>query len=149
MVDKDARRRAAELLRHFVAGQITNDEFENRFPSQCNDAAVNELRSEAWYLYDDLRQYRLVGKDRLSPERRHDVGRWVLFLRTGLEYEWPVRSVANTLLLTVGSFCTFGVTGKLWKSRFSRYGEIEIWPFIRRSEYKTALANSLLLGRAV
>lgn len=147
MVDKDARRQAGELLRHFAAGQITNDEFEDRVPCQSDDRAVTELRSEVWYLYDDLREYRLAGKDRLSAETRRAVATWVLFLRTELEYEWSVRSLSSKLLLRFGNFCTFGVIGKLWRPRFRRYGEIDVWPFIRRSDYETALENSSLLGR--
>src|SRR5512143_2868744 len=118
MVDRIARLRAGELLRHFAAGQISNDEFEDSFPSRSLDAAVQELRSEAWFLYDDLREYRLAGKDRLSSEMRHQIARWVLFLHTELEYEWPVRTLPATLLLTVANFCTVGLVGYLWRSRF-------------------------------
>lgn len=147
MVDKNARREAGELLRHFAAGQITNNEFEDRFPRRCDDLAVSELRAQAWYLYSDLRAYRLVGKDRLSAETRRAVGRWVLFLRTDLEYEWPVRTLSSAVLLTFANFCTFGIVGRLCRSRFARYGEIDAWPFLRRSDYATALESSSLIGR--
>jgi len=112
MVDKDARRQAGELLRHFVAGQITNDQFEDRFPRRSDDAAVTEVASAAWFLYDDLRRHRLVGKDRLSSEARRQVVIWVLFLHTDLEYEWPVRSWLASFLLTVANFLTVGLVGR-------------------------------------
>jgi hypothetical protein len=149
MVDKDARLKAGELLRHLVSGQITNDQFEERFPGRCDDVALTELQSEAWFLYDDLREYRLAGKDRLSSESRRQIARWVLFLHTDLEYEWPVRSLSTALLLTIGNLCTLGLVGHRWRSGFRRHGDIDVWPFIRRSDYDAALANPPLLAQAV
>ena len=149
MIDRNARRQAGALLRHLAAGRLTNDEFEDRFPFPSGDTAVNELRCAAWYLYDDRREYRLVGKDRLSAEARREVARWVLFLLTALEYEWPVRSRWTTVLLAIGNFCTLGIIGTLWRSRCHRRGDIGVWPFIRRPDYEAALAASGLLRRAV
>jgi len=49
MIDRIARRQAAELLRHFAAGQITNDQFEDQFPKVSGDAAVGTMGSQAWF----------------------------------------------------------------------------------------------------
>jgi hypothetical protein len=52
------------LVGHFVTGQITNDQFEVRLSRHCCDGALDVLRAEAWYLYDDLTSDHLIGKDR-------------------------------------------------------------------------------------
>lgn len=149
MVDKRARLQAGELLRHYAAGQITNDQFEDHFPAGCPDVAVREVRSAAWYLYDDLRQSRFVGTDRLSTDARREIARWVVFLHTNLEYEWPVRRRLTTSVLTVANLFTLGLAGRLLRSRFRRHGDFDVWPFIRRADYDNALATPRLLGRAV
>jgi hypothetical protein len=87
MIDHDARGRVSELLRHLVSGQITNDGFEAALPEGSADRAVREVSSEAWYLCGDLREHRLVGKERLAPEARIHVARTILFLQSDLEYE--------------------------------------------------------------
>lgn len=89
MIDRQARRRASELLRHLGAGLIANDQFEDRFPTASEDVAIDEIRSQAWFLYSDLREYRLAGKHRLAADARREVARWILFLQSDLEYEWP------------------------------------------------------------
>ncbi len=43
MVDRKARDEFAELLRHFVAGQITNDAFEDQIPLSPKDLAIDEI----------------------------------------------------------------------------------------------------------
>jgi hypothetical protein len=89
IVDKKARRQLAELLRHFVAGLMTNDEF-----------AVRQVLTEgAWFLYDDLHEHRLTGKYRVNARDRSHVARWILFLESDLPYEWPVVPVGIHLAL--------------------------------------------------
>ena len=136
MVDRNARRQAAELLRHLVTGRISNDEFEDRFPVRCNDAAVSELRSEAWYLYDDLREYRLVGPDRLTFGARRKVAAWILFFTPSLTTSGRFDPRSNAVLITLANLCSFGLVGKSSRARFHRRGDIEVWPFIRRSDYE-------------
>jgi hypothetical protein len=86
MVNRAARDQVAELIRHLAAGQISNDEFEDRMPGSRDDPAVGAVFwNGAWLLYDDLREYKLVGKYRLPEEVRGEVSRWVLFLKSDLE----------------------------------------------------------------
>ncbi|HEV2852179.1 MAG TPA: hypothetical protein VHC97_05175 [Thermoanaerobaculia bacterium] len=70
-VDRAARTAMAEALRHLAAGQISNDEFVERLESAGRDVAVTEIhRNGAWYLYDDTREHRLTGRQRLGGEAR-------------------------------------------------------------------------------
>jgi hypothetical protein len=77
MVDRESRTKLGELIRHLAAGQITNDEFEDRLlPLGSADPAVWEVFSSgAWCLYSDLWEYRLTGKYRLPKEARREVAR--------------------------------------------------------------------------
>ena len=91
MVDRSSRRQLAALLRQLAAGRMTNDEFERREPLESADPAIQAICSDgAWFLYDDLHEHRLIGKYRLDGRLRSDVARWVLFLETDIEYQWPI-----------------------------------------------------------
>ena len=54
IVDRQSRRRLAELLRHLATGLITNDEFDDRRPRGSKDLALRQVFAEgAWFLYSD------------------------------------------------------------------------------------------------
>jgi hypothetical protein len=149
MIDREARRQVAELLRHLVSGQITNDEFEDRLPQGSADRGVSEISSEAWYLYSDLWEHRLVGEQRLSPEARTSVARTVLFLQSDREYEWPEWPFGSRFLSALLRLFTLGVFGRGAKARYEKAGDIGVWPFLRREDYEAALqAPPYLSGRS-
>ena len=142
MIDRIARDKFAELLRHLTAGQISNDEFENRLPLKSKDPAVNKIFWHgAWALYSDMSTYKLIGECRLSKSSRRDVARWILFLKSDLEYEWPFwRSLhffPGYLLIVL----SFGLLIPIAKRRLTKCGDQEVWPFIRKSDFEHALAN--------
>ena len=141
-LDRESRHRLAELLRHFVAGQITNDEFEVRSPRRSRDLAVRQILSEgAWFLYDDLHEHRLTGRYKLSPEGRENVARWVLFLETDLPYEWPIVPLAVRFALMPLNLITVGLVGCLVQ-RYARRGvSVQLWPFRRSRDYNAALTR--------
>ena len=61
MVDRKARDKFAELLRHFIAGRITNEEFDDQVPHSPKDLAIDEiLWLAAWPLYDDFKEHTLT-----------------------------------------------------------------------------------------
>jgi hypothetical protein len=141
MVDRESRTKLGELIRHLAAGQITNDEFEDRLlPLGSADPAVWEVFSSgAWCLYSDLWEYRLTGKYRLPKEARREVARWILFLKTNLEYEWPRLGRFRSLLLLLGNLFSVGLIGVAYRKYFRRFGDWDVWPFLRRSDYDLAL----------
>jgi len=107
MIDRSARNRLAELIRSLVSGSITNDEFEDRVP-ESNDRVVTEVFYHgAWCLYSDMKEYKLKGKDVLSKEDKSIVARWILFLKSENEYEWPSASFKEAFLKSI----TLGVFG--------------------------------------
>lgn len=149
MIDRDSRRTICELLRHLAAGQISNDQFEDRLPGRSDDAAIFEIRHQAWFFYSDLREYRFVGNDRLSDEHRREIARWILFLQSDLEYEWPRLAWYLYPVLLVGNLFTLGWLGQAFTRRFKRSGDFDVWPFIRRSDYERALSEPKYLRSAV
>jgi hypothetical protein len=80
MIDRTARARAAEAIRHFVAGQITNKEFLRRYPDSKDDPVIWALDDTVWCLYDDISTHRLSGEYALPKELKNDVARWLMFL---------------------------------------------------------------------
>lgn len=149
MIDYDARRRVSELLRHLVSGQITNDAFEDALPEGSADRAVQEVSEEAWYLYSDLWEHRLVGKQRLASDARTHVARTILFLQSDLEYEWPEWPFSSRFLSSFLRFLTLGVLGRGARVRYEQAGDIKVWPFLRRADYEAALKTPpYLSGRS-
>src|SRR5262249_23646603 len=122
-LDRESRRSLAELLRHLVAGQITNDEFENRRPRGSRDLAVRQVFEEgAWFLYSDTHEHRLKGRHRLAGRDRQNVARWILFLKTDLPYEWPIVPFGLRLALMPSNLVTLGLLGRVVQRFASRGG---------------------------
>ena len=149
MIDRQARDSAAEKLRHFAAGRISNDALEDSWPTSRCDLAVSQLfRGGAWYLYSDTRRYRLVGRDRLSRETRREVARWIVFLKTDLPYEWPTPRAWSQIFMLLTNLLTLGLAGMIFRRWFARHGEIAVWPFLRRSDFEEALSSPRYLRGA-
>lgn len=92
MQDTLMRRKLGQDLRQLVVGTITNDEFDDAYYEayECSkDPTVRKLGQFGWSLYSDDRKYRLRGRHAIAAEMRSAAARCVLFLRSGLEYDWP------------------------------------------------------------
>ena len=141
MIDRAARTALSGNLRHLAAGLITNDEYEDRLPVPSADLAVWEIHlNGAWYLYDDLHRHKLVGRYKIAPETKTEIARWILFLRTDLEYEWPRLRGLSWLALFLANLITAGLVGIVVRRRMRRAGDPAVWPFLRQSDYEAALA---------
>jgi hypothetical protein len=145
-IDITSRRAAASLLRQFASGRLTNDEFEDRWPDSP-DPALCAVREAAWFLYSDLRAYRLDGANRLPFAVRRQVARWVLFLHSDLPYEWPVATRTEKLVRSIAGLLTMSVATRLWKTARQVAEDAEVWPFFRRVDYRRALRVPRLLRR--
>ena len=144
MIDREARRIFAQAIRALVAGQITNYEFEDsRIPRlNTSDPAVSAIYQEgAWHLYCDLEEHRLRGKHAVSRAEKSQVARWVLFLRTDLPYKWPELRGIRFFALAVANLLSLGLANRFYARWFRQQGEVDLWPFIRRQDYETALGR--------
>ena len=100
------RKKLAFHLRHLSVGLITNDDFESNLmddvtngwlPEQYyrakeakfDDLIIQPMLELCWGLYDDTRQHKLRGSDKLSDESLKIIARCILFLHSDQEYKWP------------------------------------------------------------
>lgn len=143
MIDRRARNELAELLRRYAGGQIPNDEFEEAVP-QSHDRAIAEIFSRGvWPIYDDTRKYRLVGKYALSKSDKSIVSRWVLFLKSDYEYQWPVVPLRKRLFW----IASLGLFGQSARQAWQAAGEPDAWPFLNNSEFEQAKRRHGYLGK--
>jgi hypothetical protein len=150
MIDREARNRLAEGIRHLMAGVTTNDEFEDRSLSRSMDPAIHAVFAGGpWFLYHDIMPHRLRGQYRVGPSVRREAARWVLFLKTNLPYEWPVvcRGVFSSILWLGLSIVTLGFYARAARRKFERHGDISVWPFIRRTDYDASLSTPPYLAK--
>ncbi len=144
MIDTKSRKKAAEVARRFVAGQVSNFELENEFPSS-KDPAMWAIEDTLWCFYDDFEEHCLKGKRGVPEEARSVMLRWVMFLYSNSEYEWPKISYPGVRPIECGLF------GKIFnrhkkQHEFLTSGEVEYWPFISNESYHNAKQNPVLLA---
>ena len=150
MIDVQARSKFAEASRSLVAGLITNYQFDDRIP-RSSDPAIREIYNKAfWLMYCDLRQYRLKGRDRPSPQVREVAARCILFLKSRFPYGWPVLSRPAAVLLVIANLLTLGIAGRIYSHRATRGRDISCWPFLSSEQYSAALrAPAYLSGNGL
>ncbi len=137
MIDRKARNEFAELLHHFVAGQVDNFDFENRVPSS-KDIAIYEIwwRS-AWPLYDDFQSHKLKEKWCIPNKHRRELAKAILFLKTNNEYLWPRNTGLFSVFTTFLSVLTFGWFTKYQLKKHPNL-ETKAWPFATLAELSEA-----------
>ena len=138
MVDRKARDTFAELLRHLVAGQITNEEFENQVPHSKDLAIVEIWWIAAWPLYDDFDEHTLTGKYRVPDDERREIAKCVLFLKTDQEYQWPSQTALKNHLMYLLWLVSLGRAGYRINKLFDAAGDLEARPFVCLKDLETA-----------
>ena len=149
MLDRHDRDRMVLLLRQLATGRITNDEFEDRQPLGSPDPAVAEVfyRGASGF-YSDLDEYRLAGRHRLSRSERREMARFILFLKSDLEYEWPCLKLWRELLWVAAGLLTLGLAGRFYWRWMGAHGELGVWPFLRQEDFERAVRNPCYLAGA-
>jgi|688.fasta_scaffold92056_4 hypothetical protein len=96
MIDRDARNRLAELLRHLCSGAVDVDAYESEaavLASNSQDQGIRAVfaASESLYDVDDgpLLRTSLFRKRRLTRMVRRHIARSIVFLHSDFEYGWP------------------------------------------------------------
>ncbi len=136
MIDRKARDKFAELLRHFYSGQIDNFEFESRLP-ESDDLAIYEIWWQAgWPLYDDFKTHKLKGDWRIPDEHKRELARVILFLKSDYEYLWPKKTGIKACVRGIVRIFTFGFFPKEYNG-FDR----NIWPFTNPNSLESANNN--------
>ena len=150
MINREERDKYAQLLRDFISGKITNFEYEDKFDEQIliSDTAIDQIYCEMWHTYCDIRKHKLTDSQWYQDDREFNktVIRFVLFLHSDLEYEWPRKSIGKLLL----NLLSFGICNKLDTTKeMKEDGDINVWPFFREKDYEHALSNPRLLNAKV
>jgi hypothetical protein len=129
MVAIEKRRKAAQLLLDFYKSQITNDQMNDAWPRDKEDAGLTHIRWAAWGLYSDLREEHIRPTLRKKYVIAKLIHRCLVFLESGLEYEWVGLGVSKGLVPRVLElFDTH-------RRRTNRAGDQSVWPFYRRDDY--------------
>jgi hypothetical protein len=145
-IDRPARDQLSRNIRLLVSGKISNDQFEDGIP-ETGDAAIMAFAGMTWLLYNDMYEHRLIGRYAIEPGTRREVLRWVLFLDSDCQYRWPkmylpglqpLRRIRPTLLRWLS---WPNAISPEHASQFLTAGDRLAWPFISRTEYKSALKN--------
>ncbi len=143
MNDLRARRKSAELIRHFISGQVTNFEFEEK-SIESNDPVIRAIEDCLWCLYDDFTEHKLNEEHKLSKELKHHMARWLLFLYTDEEYKWPHFSYPGFRPMEHG-FWSKLFNGPKKEQEFMDAGDYNVWPFITKESFEYAKTNTTLL----
>ncbi len=143
MIDRSARNKLAELLRSLAAGIITNDEFEDSIP-ESSDSAISEVFFKGgWLLYSDMKEYKLKEKDALELIVKKEVAKWVLFLKSNYEYNWPSVSFTQRVLHVI----SLGFLGTTYAKAWSSAGDVDAWPFLKAEHITKAKEEHGYLGK--
>lgn len=134
MIDRHARDAAADTLREFMEGSISNREYERRFPRSKDDPALWGIYSNIWFCYSDTSEHTLSGKHALTDEGRAFIKRCLLFLKSDLEFRWPPTKLRlwYPLLRLIG-------LGRLVNRHVEKemsVGDVEVWPFLKKAQYE-------------
>jgi len=173
MIDRDARNRYAELLRHFAAGRMTNDAYEDEFDAiETRDPSIHQVHGAVWGLYSDVTTHRLTGRHRLPAFLRQTVAVWIVFLHTDIRCAamppMTCRGVGAGLLALLRHIALFvplapvvlaGViidvarrvrdscTGERERDPLLRDAEtLAFWPFPNEASFRAAVRRPRLLA---
>jgi hypothetical protein len=148
MIDRPTRTRLAEGLRHLVAGTMTNLVFDDILLEQAErseDRGVREIAAQAWLLYDDFHVHRIE----ITDGARRDIARWILFLHSDCEFEWPKQPLGIVAWPVSLVDHLTGRRFRLYERAFRRvWGDFRYWPFFRKHDYDASLQTPKLLRGA-
>ena len=133
MVNREKRAIARRLVQQLVAGAITNDDFEDGYPRDRNDPALNGIYWQLWLLWNDSYTHTLPGDHSPKGETIVTLNRCTAFLGSDLEYKWPPggsHSFKAILCKTFGFKRLFEAEVKQELERLSKIGNFNAWPFL-------------------
>lgn len=143
MIHRPSRKRLALALRRYVACRISNDDLDEVLVDWRDRGAI-AVQGMAWQLYDDMYTHRATGKHALSRESRRCIARWILFLQSDTEYFWPEYSFYRIAVSPLTNLLTLGYWRRKEEQRWREFleaGDFDVWPFITKVEFESAVAR--------
>jgi hypothetical protein len=124
-----------------MAASITNKEYERRYPTSKADPALWAVYSHLWFCYSDVTEHRLIGRYGLTEENRRLLERCVLFLESDHEFQWPPPKFR--LRYGICRLLGFGHVLRRREALELSAGDLEVWPFFKKTDYEERLARDL------
>ena len=142
MIDRIARNKLAEEIRHFLGCFKDNFEYDDAvFDIKTEDYGVIDIRQNIWLTYDDLRKHKMEGAWALSPEQSDIIKRCIVFLKSDVEYNWPKWPLYYKAARPILFLISYGILTKTLDNHFNGGGAMEVWPFFSSEEYEYAKAH--------
>jgi len=145
MVDQNARKRARGFLNKLALGRLTNYQCENEFidlVEETKDPVIFALFRTVREINGDAETFELKVFSR-GGEMRKRLCRWILFLKTDLEYEWPKERFApglRDLYRPNWLYKLLRLHSQIVRSneRLFSQGDYPVWPFLREADFDAA-----------
>ncbi|MDX2360368.1 MAG: hypothetical protein QNK23_06155 [Crocinitomicaceae bacterium] len=138
MIDRENRNKLAESCRHYWSCLIDNIEFDEiNFNIESDDRAVNEIKNQLWFLYDDIRVHRNSGKSKMGDSDERLLKRVIFFLKSDVEYKW----INPSMIKKVREYLRRLFQGAVEVIQEDDEGVKNYWPFFSKAEYNEALVH--------
>lgn len=145
MVSRQQRDVAALVLRQFLDGSITNDDFMSQFPVDEADRALRAIQNTVWSHFSDLSRHTLTGKHALGPDARALLERCYLFLTSDLDFKWPTPKIS--LAAGMLQFVGLGWLVRRYNKSVEHLGDSDIWPFLEKNDHEAHLSTQVAQGK--
>lgn len=170
MVDRIARDKYAELIRHYASGRITYGEYDEQAGDlawSTHDASVSSVYDSLDWIRNEFGRDGAGSSPSIGAKRR--VSQAILFLYSNDEYGWPYKwyGVADLFLMLFGVLgvallaghewlwglgCTAVALTDIprfrwwWSRKYRLYGDTEAWPFRHKADLEEARRHPRLLN---
>ncbi len=149
MIDRKARNSIAEATRHYLSGLSTNFVFDDTiFDIKSGDPSIRAIQDQLWLIYDDLREHKHEGQWLLSKDQREIVLRIIMFLKSDVEYQWPIVPGWYVGLRPVIWLVTFSIGAKYLDQMYNFQDKLDVWPFKDQIEIKETQNDPKYLASA-
>lgn len=136
-------------MRHYLAGVSTNFALNDAlFDLKSSDPAIDAIRKQVWFIYDDLREHRHEGTWKIAAEQREVAMRIILFLKTDREYEWPHVPSWYRASRPLIWLLTLGFGSSALDRQFEFRDAENVWPFRSSEEIQEAKNDPKYLATA-
>lgn len=147
MIDRSARNRLAQCIRHYLIGRISNFQFDDQmFDIKSEDFAISDIRDALWMAYDDFCEHRNSGPYAISEQGRPIVLRCILFLKSDFEYAWPRAPLWYRLTRPLLWLVSLGAIPRSLDKRYRLTDSEDVWPFQTVMEIEQAIGSPKYLA---
>jgi len=144
-IDCNARNKAVSLLARILEGEITNYEFEDEWP-YGKDPVLYAINTQLMFEYEE-RPEKLISGGYFSQDILEMIKRCILFLRSGLEYEWPKHTLMWFEIPVLDKLIGRDKKYQRLAEEFKAHGDFDVWPFLRQSDYERNGSGHVILGK--